>query len=354
MTSSLHSVSQKAGLPPGTLVHVGQPQADAPRITLTHYNSTSFQECSVQQLCELFEPSADQGVTWISVEGLPNPSLLEEIGHQFAIHPLILEDILNTHQRPKFEEYDNCLYLVAKGVAPQQQKLSPGYEQISIVLLNDVVLTFKEKQDDLFEPLRHRLKNSKGKIRSWGSDYLAYMILDMVVDQYFALEDIIDEAIARIEEDLLDSPCKETLSSIQRLKNEMVMFKRHVSPLREVLNAIQRSESPLLQHHTQLYFRDVYDHVLRVHEAMESYRDIITGLLEIYVSTVSNKMNEIMKVLTVCTSIFIPLTFIVGVYGMNFEYMPELKWHWAYPSLWISFIVIPAVLLAYFRKKKWL
>ena len=222
-------------------------------------------------------------------------------------------------------------------------------------MLRKFVFTFKEKTDDLLQPVQQRIKTSKGRLRSLAADYLTYAILDTIVDQNFALIDLLDDEITTLEDRLLASePTQDTLNTIQKLKREIVSIRRHVSPVRELMAAMLRSESELINEKTHIYLRDVSDHVIRVIESIESYRDILTGLLDIYISSVSNKMNEVMKVLTVFASIFIPLTFIAGIYGMNFEYMPELKWKWAYPTLWFAFITIPVVLLIYFKRKKWL
>jgi len=266
----------------------------------------------------------------------------------------VLEDILNTHQRPKFEEFNDYLYIVIKAISLGNEAFNVEYEQISLLILKNFVFTFMEKPDALFDPILNRLDNDKSQIRNLGADYLAYIIMDTVVDEYFALQDAFDELIESVEDKLLSDPSSETLSIIQKIKRELIFLRRSVSPLRELLAAIQRSESPLLNEKTKRYFGDIYDHAIRIIEAIESYRDLIAGMLDIYLSSVSNKMNETMKVLTVFASIFIPLTFIAGVYGMNFEYMPELKWRWGYPTLWFIFISVSVFLLGYFKKKKWL
>jgi len=228
------------------------------------------------------------------------------------------------------------------------------YEQVSLLLLDKFVFTFKEKPDAIFDPIFSRLNNDKSHLRNLGTDYLTYIIMDTIVDEYFSLQDTFDELIESVEDELLSDPSAQTLNTIQKIKRELIFLRRSVSPLRELLASIQRSESQLLNDKTKRYFGDVYDHVIRVSEAMESYRDLIAGMLDIYLSSVSNKMNETMKILTVFASIFIPLTFIAGVYGMNFEYMPELKWRWGYPALWAVFIGVSVFLLRFFKKKNWL
>jgi len=354
MSESSSSVSSKSGLPPGTLVHVGEVLASETKITITDYTRDRIREQLATSIDDITQYRDTDSVTWVNVEGLINVKIIESIGQQFDIHPLVLEDILNTQQRPKFEQYDNYLFLVFKVMYPAQDGVSVNYEQVSILILNDYVFTFKEKQDDIFESIKIRLRNSKGRFRSLGADYLAYAILDTVVDLYLSLQDYLDQVIESVEDDLLASPDIGTLATIQRIRRELIFIRRSSSPLRELLNGILRSDSLLISDGTLIYFRDVHDHVLRVTDAFETYRDMMASLLDIYNSTISNRMNQIMKVLTVFASIFIPLTFITGIYGMNFEYMPELKWHWSYPALWIAFILIPGILLVYFKRKKWL
>ena len=355
MTDSLATASGKAGLAPGSLIHVGEVLQPVTRMTLIDYSKESMVEMEIQSLEQILQYKDSDTVTWVIIEGLTDVSIVERIGAMFGIHHLVLEDILNTHQRPKFEEYDDHLFIVLKGLISAQNKFTVGYEQISLLVLKNFVFAFKEKQDALFSPLLQRLRTSKGRFRSLGSDYLAYSILDTIVDQNFVLLDDLDEAITALEERLLVSePNRNTLNSIQKLRREIISIRRHVSPVRELMAEMLRSESVLIQQSTYIYLKDVSDHTIRVIESIELYRDLLTGLLDIYISSVSNKMNEVMKVLTVFASIFIPLTFLTGIYGMNFEFMPELKWKWAYPLLWILFITIPLVLLTYFRRKKWL
>lgn len=354
MTESSGTISKKTGLPPGTLVHVGEVLETKTRISVVDYNKDAYEEKVLESIEEIVHYKATDTVTWINIEGLVNTSLVESIGKHFNIHPLVLEDILNTHQRPKFEEYEGYLYLVLKGMYVARDNVAVDYEQISILVLNGFVFTFKEKRDELFNPIKVRLKTSKGRIRGLGTDYLAYAILDTVVDQYLSLQDLLDEIVESIEDELLTKPTSGTLSSIMRIKHELIFIRKSATPLREMLHDLLRCESALIQDETLIYYRDVYDHILRLNEAIETYRDMVTGLLDIYHSNVSNKMNEIMKVLTVFASIFIPLTFLTGIYGMNFKYMPELEWKWAYSVLWVLFIVIPAILVVYFKKKKWI
>lgn len=353
MAASFNYPSGKAGLPPGALVHVGKEPAAASRITVTSYSGDHCEEYGVATVDDILNRRVAGATLWVHCEGLDMAATLEAIGRSFAVHPLVLEDILNTHQRPKFEEYDDYLFLVLKTLTGDHT-LTVEHEQISILLFADMLITFREKSDDLFQGLRQRLANAKGRIRALGADYLAYAVMDLVVDHYFALADTLEESLEKIELKLLARPQPQIFATIQLLKRQLVFIRKAITPLREVLLAVQRSESPLIQEKTLPYFRDVFDHTLRVIDTMDSYRDLINGLLDIYLSSVSNRMNEVMKVLTVFATIFIPLTFLVGVYGMNFDYMPELRWKWSYPILWGFFFLIPAGLLTYFRRKKWL
>jgi len=355
MTESLRNTSDKSGLPPGSLIHVGDVLHATTRITVTDYNKEHVEELQIDSVDDIQKYKDSNTITWVNIEGLTNVDIIERIGTIFGIHQLVQEDILNTHQRAKFEEYDDYLYIVLKCLKTKGKHLNVTYEQISLLVLNNFVFTFKEIRDDVFQPIQQRINKSKGRLRSLGVDYLTYTILDTIVDRNFALIDSLDDTITLLEDSLLESePTQDKLISIQRLKREIISIRRHISPVRELLSGLLRSESVLIHEKTHIYLRDVYDHTIRIIESIESYRDILSGLLDIYISSVSNKMNEVMKVLTVFASIFIPLTFLAGIYGMNFEYMPELKWKWAYPVLWTAFITIPVVLLIYFKRKKWL
>ena len=353
MAKSFTLPSKKAGLPPGTLVHVGSTPAQSGRITLINYTNDHCISQQVNSLSEVLACRQSGHRLWIQCEGLDIVEMVEAIGQELQVHPLVLEDILNTHQRPKFEEYDNFLYFVVKTLSCDHT-LEVRHEQISLLLFPDMVFTFREQTDDLFSGLLQRLNAPNGRIRSFGVDYLAYAIIDLVVDHYFILTDTLEEVIESIELELLAKPQSNLFATIQMLKRELVFIRKAITPIREVLLSIQHSESPLIQNKTRPYFRDVFDHSLRVIDTMDTYRDLINGMLDIYLTSVSNRMNEIMKVMTTFATIFIPLTFLVGVYGMNFEYMPELHWKWAYPLLWGLFFCIPAGLLTVFKKKGWL
>ena len=352
MVNTSDLITEKAGMSPGSLIHIGDIHEQRPRISVTHYNKKLNQTYEAQSLTEILDKKPQDCLTWVNIEGLKNIDLIDSIGKQFNVHPLVLEDILHTNQRPKFEEYDDYHYLVLKSLSLNGTEVI--YEQISILLLQNFVFTFREQRDELFAPINKRLENVKSQSRNNGTDYLTYMILDLIVDQNFVLQDAIDEIIDQTEEELLGQPDISTLAKVQKIKRELIFIRRTISPLRELLASILRHESDLIHERTLIYFKDIYDHVLRISETIELQRDMVYGLLDMYQTHMSNKMNEIMKVLTVFASIFIPLTFLAGIYGMNFEYMPELKWRYAYPALWVVFTVVTVGLLLFFRRKKWL
>jgi len=355
MVESLSYPSEKSGLPAGSLVHVGDVLETTTSIHLIHYNKENITSRPLQHLDDLLSYKESDGITWVIVEGLSNTAVVEQIGRIFGIHQLVLEDILNTHQRPKFEEYDDYLYIVLKCLLPERGLFSVNEEQVSLLVLKNFVFSFKEKRDTLFNSIQQHIHAGKSRFRGLGSDYLAYAILDTIVDQNFTLMDALDDAITSLEENILTAdPTQENLYTIQKLKRDVITIRRHISPVRELMAGMLRSDSELIHEKTYLYLRDVSDHSIRIIELIESYRDILSGLLDIHISSASNKMNEIMKVLTVFASIFIPLTFLAGIYGMNFDYMPELHWKWSYPILWIAFISVPIISLTYFRRKKWL
>ena len=286
MTESARNISDKVGLPPGSLIHIGDVLTTMTRMSVIDYTKENVEERQIQSIAELLPYKESETVTWVVIEGLANVEIVEQIGAMFGIHQLVLEDILNTHQRPKFEEYDEYLYIVLKSLIPEEEDdFSVSYEQVSLLVLKNIVITFKEKADQLFQPIIQRIQTSKGRFRSQGSDYLTYAILDTIVDQCFILIDTLDDATTSLELSLLNSEStKSTLNSIQRLKRELITIRRYVSPIRELMAAMLRSESELIHEKTFVYLRDVSDHAIRIIESIESYRDILSGLLEIYIS----------------------------------------------------------------------
>jgi magnesium transporter len=323
-------------------------------IRLFEFNADSYSENQINDLKGVKEAYERNTIKWLDIVGLENIKLIEEIGKIFQIHPLTLEDIVNTDQRAKFEDYVSYTLTVVRKIRYSDSFI--GGEQVSILLLRDFVITFQESgSNDCFEPVRERIRKGTGRVRKMGADYLAYVLLDTIVDTYFILLDSVSESIDGIEDRLITGEISKTLfNDIHHHKREIIILRKYILPLRELLILMQRTEHPLIAQTTHLYLRDVHDHVTRIIEIIEFLRELLTDLTEIYLSTNANKMNEIMKVLTIVSSLFIPLTFIVGVYGMNFEYMPELKYRIAYPIIWIVMLLTVAFMLWYFRKRKWI
>ena len=347
--------SHKTGLPPGALVHIGEKWSEQAKISVMQYNEETLLEKELADVRELSMPSDMSLTTWIHVDGLHDTAILEQLGEEFNLHPLVLEDILNTDHRPKMEDLGPYIFVVLKCFAadvPATAEVKP--EQVSFIFGSNYVLSLQEKESLLLAPIRERIRQNKGRIRKAGADYLAHAILDAVIDSYFLVLEDMGEEIDACEESLVNHPRSTILKRIHYLKRNMIILRKAVWPLREAVAALERSESPLIAEATNLYFRDVYDHTIQVMDTIETYRDTLSGMLDIYLSSLSNRMNEIMKVLTIIATIFIPLTFLAGVYGMNFDYMPELKWRWGYFGLWGVMGAIVIVMLKLFRKNKWL
>lgn len=346
--------SKKAGLPPGTLVHVGEEKNAPVEIAIIAYDEDRYREEVTADAADCLAFKGKPGVTWINVDGVHRLDVIEDMGKCFGLHPLVLEDIANTDHRPKAEDFGEYLFVVVKMLAYDEENDEIDTEQLSIILGADYVLSFQEKAGDVFDPVRNRIKNSKGRIRKAGADYLAYALLDAVVDNYFAILEKIGEQVGSLEEDLLQNPTPETLQHIHELKREMILLRKSVWPLREVVNALGRGDTPLIRETTGIFLKDIYDHTIQVIDAVETYRDVLSGMLDLYLSTVSNKMNEVMKVLTIIATIFIPLTFLAGIYGMNFRHMPELGWRWSYPAVWLVVVALALLMVLFFKRKKWL
>ncbi|MBW2560666.1 MAG: magnesium/cobalt transporter CorA [Deltaproteobacteria bacterium] len=347
-------MSHKTGLPPGTLVHIGERKAEEVKITIMDYDQTAFREKEVQTIEGCFPFKETPAVAWINIDGLHQVDIIQKIGDHFGIHALIQEDILHTGQRPKMEDFDTYILVILKTLYYDDEASTVRTEQISIILGSNFVISFQEMAGDVFNPLRDRIRNGKGRIRRMGADYLAYALLDSVVDHYFILLEKCGERIEMLEEALAENLQPQTLHDIHNLKQEIIFLRKSVWPLREVISGLERAESALIHHDISMYLRDLYDHTIQVIDSVETYQDILSGMIDLYLSSVSNKMNEVMKVLTIFASIFIPLTFIAGIYGMNFEFMPELKVRWAYPTLWGVMVAVAVGLLIFFRRKKWL
>jgi magnesium transporter len=344
--------SKKSFLPPGTVEADVSLQAQRVVITVLQFNESFIEEKVFYNLSDFKDISSTSYVTWINVDGIHDASVIEKIGSLYEIHPLTLEDIANTDQRPKFEDYENYVVVMMKMLYYDSELHN---EQLSVVLKNNVVITFQENHGgDAFYPIRKRLKEAKGRVRKYGADYLCYALIDAVVDSYFNILEVIGDKIELMDEQLIAEPTPDTLQVLHSMKREMIFLRKSVWPVRDMVNSLERSETTLIQPSTDVYLRDVHDHVIRVIETVENYRDLINGMMDIYLSSLSNKMNEVMKVLTIISTLFIPVTFIVGVYGMNFDYMPELRSPYGYGATWLVMLVIMISLLYYFRRKKWL
>jgi magnesium transporter len=353
MPAKKHGMARKAGLPPESLVHVGRDYGREVKVTVLDYDAENAREWEGSDVTKLAAYSGEPSVAWISVNGLNNVGQIEKIGAGFAIHPLVLEDILNTHQRPKQEDYGEYLYIVLQAFVLEEDGAMAS-EQVSLIVGEGYVLSFQESDRDLFKTVRERINGCKGRIRREGADYLAYSLIDTVVDNYFVVLEALGERLEDLEETLVTGPGQDALQEIHTLKREMLFFRKALWPLREVVGALSRGESPLLKQGTLPYVRDAYDHTIQVIDTLETYRDILSGLLDIYLSSISNRLSQIMKVLTIISTIFIPLTFVAGVYGMNFEYMPELKWEYVYPAVLLLMFAVGMVMVRFFRTRKWL
>ncbi len=353
MAKLVKNISQKAGLPPGSLVYVGDKAEKELKITIVEYDHDAYAERDFSSLdaCPVLGDSGK--VTWLDINGLHHIQSLNKLGECYSLHPLVLEDILNTTQRPKLEDYGDYLYLVLKVLTCQEPLGEVISDQLSLILGRNFVISLHEGDETIFTPIRDRLK-SRGRVRRSPADYLAYALIDLVVDQYFVILERQGETIEDLEEELISRPGPQTLHKIHRLKRDMIILRRSVWPLREVLSQLERRESPLIQEATAIYFKDIYDHVIQVMDTIETFRDMLSGMLDVYLSSVSNRLNEIMKVLTIIATIFIPLTFVAGVYGMNFEHMPELKWRWGYFAVLGFMGLIGICMLFFFKKKEWI
>jgi len=347
-------MSHKVAKPPGALIHVGEKKTESVKIDLIRFNETLFEEKEMDDPFEYLSEKDFKGVSWINVSGIHDVQTIEKIGINFDLHPLIMEDILNTSHRPKQEDLGHYLFIVLKMLYYDNTEQEVKSEHVSFILGANFVVTFQEQEGDVFNPIRERLKNTRGKIRKKGADYLLYALMDAVVDNYFLVLEALGEEIEGLEDRLLEKPEPKILHIVHKLKREMIFLRRAVWPLRELINGLLKSESKLIEENTNIFLRDVYDHTIQVIETADTYRDMVSGLQDLYLSSVSNKMNEVMKVLTIIATIFIPLTFIAGIYGMNFEFMPELKWKMGYFFIWGVMAVLVTVMVVYFKRKKWL
>jgi len=345
--------SSKAGLPPGTLVHLGRHVAEKATITVINYNEDTYrvkETTSTDECFSLIDPSM---VTWINVDAVSDPQTVEAIGKHFGLHPLLLEDVMNTDQRPKMDNYDDYLFLVLKMIMINVDTRAPEADQVSFVLGRNYLISFLERPSEVFLPAVERLQAERSRIRKNGPDYLLYTLVDVIVDNYFAIIDKGSEILEELEARVIRGVRTETLIDIQRRKRDFMFLRKSISPLRDVLLAIERNDTDLISPSLMVFFRDIADHSIRVIDNIETSREMLSGMLDIYLSSVSNRLNEVMKVLTVISTIFMPLTFIAGVYGMNFHNMPEIGWPYGYYASLVLMAFVVITMLIFFKRKKW-
>ena len=345
----------KSGLSPGSIVYTGKRGVEQVYIHTSTYNSTKMEETVQSNQDKVIIQSTKPGfVQWIDIRGVHDAQLLEMMGGKFDIHNLILEDIANIEQRPKFEEFTNGNFFVMKSLTFDHDTIEIKSEQVAIFFREDLIISFQEAETDLFSSVRERLSNSSGRIRQRNSDYLTYALTDTLVDNYYQLLDDIESNIDALEDKIIHRPDKTIKTSIHHLKKELLISRKSITPLREAISKFSKSETGCIHEDTKMFIRDLYDHTVQVLDMVESYRDTINGLQDLYLSEISYKMNQIMQILTIISVIFVPLTFLAGIYGMNFDVLPELHWKYGYLYFWIFSAIILVLLLWYFRRKKWL
>ncbi|MBN2482837.1 MAG: magnesium/cobalt transporter CorA [Candidatus Omnitrophica bacterium] len=357
MLKFIKKLSKTAGLVPGTPVHIGEERRERPRITVIDYDPAQLEEKQALSVEECFPFKEKNTVTWINIDGIHQLDIIEKIGAAFDLHPLTIEDIANTEQRPKYEDLEHYIFIVLNMLS-YEKGAGVKAEQVSFILGKNYVISFQEQEGDVFNEIRDRIRRNKGRVRKHGSDYLAYALIDAIVDNYYVILEKIGEEIEDMEEELISNPDPATLQIIHRLKQEIIFLRKSVWPLRETVSHLERGESKLVQKNTRVYLRDLYDHTIQVIDTVETFRDMVSGMLDIYLSSLSNKMNEVMKVLTMIATIFIPITFIAGLYGMNFNTafpwnMPELNWKFGYVFTWGLMITVAATMVIFFKKKRW-
>lgn len=339
---------------PGTVTYIGNKESTETLLDVIDYNAEHYERFKSKNPQDALEFEDESKVTWINIDGLNNTEEIEKLGKYFDLHPLILEDIANTNQRPKIDEYQDYFFIVAKMLYYNGDG-TLQIEHISLVVGDDYILTFQEAGGDVFDGVRERIEHKKGRIRNRKADYLMFALLDAIIDNYFVVVEEISEKIEGFEDQIfLNDQDEDLVREIQELKRAIVRIRRAVFPLREVLGRLEKLNHPIIEEITGNYLRDLVDHIIQISENIDIYREMIWSLMDMYMTTISNKMNEVMKVLTIMASIFIPLTFIAGIYGMNFEYIPELQWKYSYFVLWGVMIIVFFVMLYYFKRKKWL
>lgn len=350
----MNSYAKRVALPPGTLVHLGDKTLDRTLFSVIVYDQETHDRHEPETFQEAVGYLRPEKICWLNITGLQDTALLQEVGNYFNIHSLTLEDILNTGQRPKAEMFAEHIFLVLKMIHYDDERHSLDIEQVSFILGKNFVITFQERPGDVMDALRERIANAKGLIRKRGADYLFYSIIDIIIDHYFTSLESLSDEIEDIEAEVLESPDSGSAQELHRIKRELLFLRKSVWPMREQITVLLREGHTLITLDTAPYLRDLYDHVIQVIDTIEVFRDMIAGLLDIYLSSISNRTNDVMRILTIIATIFIPLTFVAGIYGMNFEYMPELRHPMGYPAVLVTCGAIAAGMLAFFRRKGWL
>ena len=350
----LKNKSKNKGLAPGTPVFIGNHESEEILIRLIDYDQANLNEEVLIDLIKINNFKDTSTVTWLNIDGLHDVSFIKSLGEVFDLHPLLLEDVVNTGQRPKFEDYDNCLFLVLKMLFWDEHKEMITGEQLSLIVTRNVLITFQERKGDVFEPVRERIRKHRGRIRTAGLDYLAYTLLDTVVDNYLYLIARLGEKIEDIETEILDNPGPDVMDKINDYKREIIFLRKSIRPVKEMIMKLVKSDSDLIDDDLAPFLKDLEDLIVQAREAIDTYRDMLSDHLNIYHMSISNRMNDIMKVLTIFAAIFIPLTFVAGIYGTNFEYLPELHFKYGYFVFWGVMIMIALTMLFFFKRKKWL
>ncbi|MBC29908.1 MAG: magnesium and cobalt transport protein CorA [Muricauda sp.] len=352
-TKKIQRAQKKMGKAPGTITYLGQREGAKSVVNILDYNETTFEHHKPGNLDQIVAHREPPLVSWIDVVGLSDETFIEKVGKRFGLNPLVMEDTVNTQQRPKIDEYEHYIFGVFKMLYLDEDNQLVT-EHVALVLMKNCVLVFQELEDDVFNGVRERIRTKSGRIRSRGADYLFFALIDAIVDHYFVVLEHLNEQIELLEDEVYENPTKQVANKIQELKKQVLKVRRWVSPVKELVSRLIETEHPLITKDTKLFLRDVQDHSTEINETIQIYREMTMSLMEMYMSNMSNRMNEVMKVLTIMASIFIPLTFIAGIYGMNFKYMPELEWHYGYYMVWAVMVALFVGMLIFFKKKGWL
>ena len=353
-------LSKKIGMTPGSIIYIGKERTTDVHIDVIDYSETEHKEKRLTNIEDCFPFKDSPTITWINIDGIHKPEPIEKLGQHFGIHPLVLEDIVNTGHRPNMQDTEDYIFIVIKMLYGDKEDGEIKSEQVSVLFGKNWVITFQETSDDVLDIVRQRIKRTVPRTRLMSADYLAYSLIDAVVDYYFIILEQIGEKVEMLEDEIAENPKTESLATIRDLKKQLIILRKSVWPLREVIGGLERIETKLIKKSTIPYIRDLYEHTIQVIDTVETFRDMVSGLLDLYHTGVSNRMNDIMKVLTIFATMFIPLGFLAGVYGMNFDTsispfnLPELRFYFGYPMFWLTVIIVIVGLLWFFRRKKWL